>query len=159
MGKDSIIYCIIGFILFIGTEAWSQPQEKIRKLKGEYVFKNATVISWDGIGMGAALSFRDSLSNEKILAKANFVGSDILLVSDSELNLGSGGFVLEILATQIIITADSDEGLKNGVRKLINFCFGDDGPGNRKLSEVRLKCLRLTSTVGEASLTEEEPDQ
>ncbi len=159
MGKVGIIYCIIGFILFIGTEVWSQPQEKIRKLKGEYVFKNAMVISWDGIGMGAALSFRDSLSNEKILAKQNFNGADILLVNDPDLHLGNKGFILEILATQIIITADGDEGLKNGVRRLINLCFGDDGPGNRKLSSVQLKCLRLTSTVGEASMNEEEPDQ
>ena len=143
----------------IGAEAWAQPQEKIRKLNGEYRFKNATVISWDGIGMGAALSFRDSLSNEKILAKANFVGSDILLVSDSEMNLGSGGFILEILATQIIITADGDEGLKNGIRKLLFLCFGDDVPGNRKLSEVRLKCLRLTSTNGRAILDPDEPEQ
>ena len=114
-----IIYCCLSVV---PGQFHQLPQDNIRKLKGEFSFKNATIVSWDDLGVGAAMYFKEQLPNEKILAKKGLNGADIFLATDTASQLGEGGFVIEVLANQVIVTASTETGFKNVLQRLIQLC-------------------------------------
>ncbi len=117
-----------------------QPQDKMKKLKGEFIFREGIIISWGREGSEAASYFKESFPNDKILAKKDYQSADVYLATDDEGKFGEDDFILEVLSTQIIITAKGEHGFKKGIDALLSICFHEE---NRKLALMRFKCFEL----------------
>lgn len=116
---------------------------KINELKGAFHFREATIISWNGIGEETALYLKGRFPDERILARKELPQADIILQGADEKNLGEEGYNLEILSMQIIISANSEAGLFYGVQSLLHLIPPDVLYGKVALSEVSIPCKEI----------------